>query len=77
MSTVKVVGNVDEHLRLSAQVPASIRPGPVTILVFSASEEDREAEAWTAGVAQEWAEDLSDTGQDIYTLTDGEPVRET
>jgi hypothetical protein len=33
--------------------------------------------AWTAAVAQEWEDDLSDSRQDIYTLADGEPVRET
>ena len=34
-------------------------------------------DAWMAGVASEWADDLADTRQDVYTLADGEPVRET
>ncbi len=76
MITVKVVGNVDEDRRLSAQVPASIPPGPVTVLVLPISTEDGDADAWTAGVSCEWADDLNDTDQDIYTLADGEPVRE-
>ena len=75
MNIVKLSANVDENRRLSAQVPASIRPGPVTVLVLPESEED-EAQVWTAGVAQEWADDLADPRQDIYTLADGEPVRE-
>jgi hypothetical protein len=27
-----------------------------------------------AGVAQQWADELGDTRQDIYTLDDGEPL---
>ncbi len=78
MSMIKVVGNVDEERRLSALVPASIRPGPVTVLLFPASEEDDdEADAWAAGIACEWADELGDPNQDIYTLADGEPVRES
>ncbi len=76
MSIVKLSGNVDENRRLSAQVPDSIRPGPVMVVVFPVSQEDDEADAWTAGVAREWADDLADPRQDIYTLADGEPVDE-
>ncbi len=76
MSIVKLSGNVDGDRWLSAHVPASIRPGPVTILVIPVSQEEDEAGAWTAGIAREWADDLSDPDQDIYTLADGEPVRE-
>jgi hypothetical protein len=76
MNIVKLSGNVDENRRLSAQVPASIRPEPLTVLVLPVSQENDEAQAWTAGVAREWADDLGDPDQDIYTLADGEPVRE-
>jgi hypothetical protein len=77
MSMVKLAGNVDEDRHLSALVPSSIPPGPVTVLVFPVSDEDAEADLWTAGVAEEWADDLSDRDQDIYTLADGEPVSES
>ncbi len=77
MSIVRLSGNVDENRQLSAQVPASIRPGPVTVFVLPISHEDDEAQAWTAGIAKEWADELSDPNQDIYTLADGEPVRES
>jgi hypothetical protein len=76
MNILTLSGNIDENHQLSAQVPASIRPGPVTVLVLPVSQEDEEAQAWTAGIAREWANDLSDPDQDIYTLSDGEPVRE-
>jgi hypothetical protein len=77
MNMVKLCGNVDENGQLSVQVPVSICAGPVTVLVFPGSQEDDEAQLWTAGVAQEWADELSDPAQDIYTLADGEPVRES
>jgi hypothetical protein len=77
MSMVKLAGTVDENRRLSAQVPPSIPPGPVTVLVLTASEEENEADLWTAGVAEEWADELSDPDQDIYTLADGEPIGES
>ena len=77
MGAVTVTGHVDEQHRLSAEVPDSIPPGPVTVSVVPASEEDDGGDAWMAGIAREWADDLSDPRQDIYTLEDGEPVRES
>ncbi|MGO8753104.1 MAG: hypothetical protein ACLQNE_44745 [Thermoguttaceae bacterium] len=76
MNMVKLSGNVDENRRLSVQVPVSICPGPVTVLVFPVPQDD-EANVWTAGIALEWADDLRDPDQDIYTLADGEPVCES
>ncbi|MGO9113948.1 MAG: hypothetical protein ACLP9L_32430 [Thermoguttaceae bacterium] len=71
MSMIKVIGNVDEDRRLSAQVPASFPPGPVTVLVIPEEDVD-EADAWAVGIAREWADELGDSEQDIYTLADGE-----
>ena len=76
MKTVRVTGHVDRMHRLSAKVPDSIPPGPVTVLVVRASQEDDAEHAWMTGVALEWADDLTDVRQDIYTLADGEPVDE-
>ena len=76
MNRVELFGTVDQNRRLWAEVPASIRPGPVRVLVLPLSREDEEADLWTAGVAQEWADELSDPREDIYTLADGEPVGE-
>ena len=77
MNAVKVTGNVDENQQLSAQVPTIIPPGPVTVLIVPASQEDEAGNAWPAGVAREWAGELSDPRQDIYTLADGESVDES
>lgn len=38
---------------------------------------DEAERVWMAGVAREWADDLADPRQDIYTVDDGNPVRET
>jgi len=49
--------------------------GPVRLIVLlSEEEEDDAGAAWAHGVAWEWADELSDPRQDIYTLTDGQPV---
>ena len=32
---------------------------------------------WARGIAAEWAAELADPQQDIYTLDDGRPVNET
>ena len=78
MKTIRFKGHVDEHHRLVAQAPSSVPPGPVDVMVTvqSAGDEDEAGVAWSDGVAQEWAEELSDSRQDLYTLGDGEPVND-
>ena len=65
MNTVKIPGHVDENHQLTAEVPESVPAGPVTVLIVPASQED---DAWMAGVGREWADDLNDSRQDLYTL---------
>ncbi len=67
MRTVKVSGSVDENHQLLAIVPAEISPGPVTVLIVPSSHEDEAGDAWADAIAREWADDLSDPRQDIYT----------
>ena len=50
--------------------------GPVTVLIVPCSGEDDAGDEWITGVAHEWSDDLDDRRQDIYSLNDGEPVRE-
>lgn len=77
MNTVKITGNVDENHQLSALAPATIRPGPVTVLIVPTAQEDEAGSIWAAGVAREWVDELSDPRQDIYTLADGKGVHGT
>lgn len=74
MNAVSVIGQVDDRHRLFAVVPDSIPPGPVKVLVVPSEQGDDAGNAWTTGVAEAWAGDLSDPRQDIYTLADGEPL---
>lgn len=75
MLPFRVVGRVDESHRLSADLPDSIRPGQVEIVVLvPTGNEDEDGTAWVHGVAHEWRDELNDSREDIYTLTDGEPV---
>jgi hypothetical protein len=74
MDKLTVTGHVNEQHVLLAQVPTSVPPGPVTIVIVpTGPQEDAEA-AWMTGIARDWAEELADTRQDIYSLEDGEPV---
>lgn len=36
--------------------------------------EDDAGACWERGVAKEWAEDIADSRQDLYTSDDGDPV---
>lgn len=73
MKAIEVIGQVDEKHRLQAEVPETIPPGPVRIIVLL-PEEDEAGAAWMQGIAREWAAELSDPREDIYTLEDGTPV---
>jgi len=75
MNAVRLSGHIDGQHRLSAVVPDSIPPGPVTVSIVGRGDEDDAGEAWSSGIAREWADELSDTRQDIYTLSDGVPDR--
>ncbi len=75
VNAVRIRGSIDEKRRLSADVPDMLSPGPVTIWIVPADEDDA-GDAWVSGVAEQWAEELGDVRQDIYTLADGEPVCE-
>ena len=73
MKAIELLANVDDQHRLQAQVPDGVPSGPVRVVVFLPEEDDAGA-AWTRGPAAEWADDLGDPRQDIYTLADGQPV---
>ena len=73
MKAIELLGNVDDEHRLQAQVPEGVPAGPVRVLIYVPEEDDAGA-AWSHGVAAEWAEELSDPHQDIYTLEDGQPI---
>ncbi len=56
-------------------MPGSVPPGPVTVwIAASPVDEDDAGRAWMAGVSDQWADELNDVREDLYTLDDGEPL---
>ncbi len=75
MNTVKIIGQVDDNHRLTAEMPARVPPGRIEIIVLLDRDAlDEEESSWQAGISRAWAEDWDDPREDLYTLADGEPV---
>lgn len=75
MRAFEFVAEVDERRRVQLALPATVMPGTVRVIVLAQeSDEDEAGALWMQGIAREWADELADTRQDIYTLEDGEPV---
>jgi len=75
MDSIRIDGFVDEQHRLSAEVPGSVPPGPVTVWISTTpDEEDQAGLSWMDGIVHEWADELADSRQDVYTLADGDPI---
>lgn len=73
MKAIELIGDIDEQHHLQASVPEELPAGPVRLIVLL-PDEDSGGIAWAHGVAKEWAYELQDPRQDIYTLEDGQPV---
>ena len=73
MKAIELTGDIDEQHRLRAQVPEELPVGPVRLIVLLPDEDDAGA-AWAHGLTRDWAEELRDPRQDIYTLEDGQPI---
>ena len=73
MKAIELVADIDAQHHLKARVPEDLPVGPVRVIVL-VPEEDEAGLEWSRGVAREWAEELADTREDIYTLDDGQPI---
>ena len=73
MKAIELIAKVDNHHRLYADVPESLPSGKVRVLVLIPDDEEAGA-AWERGIALEWAAEMEDSRENIYTLEDGEPV---
>jgi hypothetical protein len=73
MKAIELIGDIDAQHRLQAQVPEELPAGPVRLIVLL-PEEDDGGVAWAHGISKEWADELQDPRQEIYTLEDGQPV---
>ena len=78
MKTIELIAKVDEQHRLSAEVPADVKPGFVKIVLAVPTEQDEAEEEgwWQEAISHIWAADWSDPREDIYTLEDGKPIDE-
>lgn len=75
MTTIRVIGEIDETHRLTATVPDGVPAGRVEVVVVVPGDAfDQAEERWLEGVAHEWHHDLADPRQDIYDLGDGKPA---
>ena len=73
MKAIELIGDIDEQHRLRASVPEELPAGPVRLIVLL-SDEDEAGTVWAHGLAREWAEELRDSRQDLYTLADGQLI---
>ena len=73
MKAIELIGDIDEQHRLRAEAPAELPAGPVRLIVLW-PDEDEAGIAWPQGLLREWADELKDSRQDIYTLEDGQAV---
>jgi hypothetical protein len=73
MKAIELLGDIDDHHGLQARVPDELPAGPVRVIVLL-PEEDESGVAWAGGIANEWADELQDPREDLYTREDGQPV---
>jgi hypothetical protein len=59
MKAIELIGKVDDSHQLQVEIPETLPPGPVRIIVLI-PEEDEAGAAWLHGIAYEWQEELND-----------------
>jgi hypothetical protein len=74
MRALEFFAEVDDQRRVQLTLPPAVPPGQVRVLVLLPEDEEDASNAWEQGVAREWADELADERQDIYTINDGEPI---
>lgn len=75
MTTIRVIGEIDETHRLTATVPDGVPAGRVEVVVVVPGDAFDQAEgAGSRASRTEWHHDLADPRQDIYDLGDGKPA---
>ena len=74
MKIIETIGNIDSERHLTANIPQDVASGSVRVAVLPPREDENE---WLRAVAQQWATELADTREDLYTLEDGYPLDST
>ena len=78
MRAYELIGAIDEERQIHAKLPADapLTHDDVRLLVLLPESGDETEASWMQGIAREWAAELADEREDIYTLQDGEPINE-
>ena len=75
MRALEMVADVDREHQLRLDLPISVKSDRVRVLVLVPESNEEEMETgWLRGMAREWAAELGDEREDLYTLEDGEPI---
>jgi hypothetical protein len=75
MGSIRLRGHVDANHQLTAQVPADVGPGEAELILMVSPHDEKVAEEqWANAISREWTAEWNDPREDIYTITDGEPV---
>jgi hypothetical protein len=77
MKALELFADVDEHRRVHFALPegaVGIASRVRVLVLLPEGDEDEAASFWEQGVAREWAAELADECEDIYSLNDGEPA---
>lgn len=73
MKAIELIGEIDDRHELHARVPKDLPVGQVRVIVLLPGEDEAGA-FWASGILAEWAAELRDVREDIYTVDDGQPV---
>ncbi len=73
MRAIELTGDIDQQHRLQAHVPKEFPAGRVRVILLF-PDEDEAGNFWARGIASEWADELGDSREDIYSIDDGQPV---
>jgi hypothetical protein len=73
MRAIGIVGEIDDDHQIHAEAPRDLPPGRVQLIVVH-PDQDEAGALWPWAVPQAWSDELGDVREDIYTLTDGQPV---
>jgi hypothetical protein len=76
MKTIELIATVDDQHRLSVEVPADVKPGPVKIVLTVPTDQKDDDDGLRALINRSWAQDWSDPREDFYTFEDGKPSHE-
>ena len=74
MKAIELSAIIDRDHQIRVDLPPDVPAGLARIIVLLPETDDAEKE-WERGIAREWRQELADPREDVYSLTDGDPIR--